>query len=139
MPSYRCSDCGINYPAGYDYNKCPVHGTPTQWFGSDPTEDWQDAMAALQEQLEPAKAESLEDLIPLVENAKVRVVPGGAYFVHAWDVYASLKRRLESTELFRVGKQTFEVLEYLEESREYWVRPFATEVTDDDLAGLLAG
>lgn len=107
-------------------------------YHEEPSKDWQDVLANLLEHQAAAESEALDDLIPAVE-ARVRVAPGGAYFVHAWDVYDAVRRRLKSGDLFRVGKQTFEVLEYMEEEREYWVRPFETEVTDEALASLLGG
>lgn len=138
MPSYRCSDCGIAFPSRPSFNKCPIHDEPTTWHHESPDEDWEIQLAILKEQLEPAAPESLDDLIPLVDT-KVIIRPGGAYFVHAWDVYASVQRRLKPMELFRVGKQTFEVLEYMEEPREYWVRPFSTMLSEEDLARLVVG
>lgn len=137
MPAYRCSDCGISYPTDYSkFGTCPIHGTKNNWFGhTEPDEDWAEQLAVMHEHL--AEPETLDDIIPLVDT-KVHVRNGG-YFVLSWDVYDVVRARLQPGMLIRVGKQAFEVLEYLEDSREYWLRPFSTTLSEEDLARLAAG
>src|SRR4051812_3871665 len=104
MATYRCSDCGINYPSNYSFRVCGVHHETTSYFSDvEPDEDWQLQLAAILEQVTSAESESLDDLIPLVDT-KVIIRPGGAYFVSSWDVYDSVRGRLKSGDLFRVGK-----------------------------------
>jgi hypothetical protein len=76
-------------------------------------------------------------------DTKVIIRPGGAYFVSSWDVHRALRKYtpldFDSGQLFRVGKQTFEILQYMEDARQYWVRPFATDLSEEDIARLLGG
>lgn len=136
--SNRCTACGINYPNQWSFRQCPIHGTDT-FFNpkEDQDEDWDVQLARLKERTDP-KPDSLDDVIPLV-TAEVSVTPEGKYFVSSWDVFAAVKRRLEPTDLIQVGKQTFEVLRYIDPTRQYWVRPISITLTDEDLARLTAG
>lgn len=132
----RCSTCGINYPAIYGFERCPVHGSLTILLNSDKIEvddDWEQRAAILKgEQPEDPADETFGPLVDATVDCR-----DGQLFVHMWDVQTSARRRLEPHDLFRIGKQTFEVLEYIEDAREYWVRSFETTVTEETFAGLL--
>ena len=125
----------MNYPSGQGFYQCPVHGSDTQYDQEPPSEDWETTLALLLEHTIRASDTDDDDPIPLVE-ADV-VLRDNQYFVHAWDVFDAVRTRLRPGDLFRVGHQTFEVLEFIEEPREYWVRPFETTVTDEALEAWL--
>jgi len=132
--SRRCSLDGISYPDEWRYNKCLVCGDDTDRIGdSKPDEDWADKVAALKEHLESGEPLA-KPIIPIIET-KVRF-DGGHYWVSSWDVFAKLYERLAPTDLIQVGQQTFEILAYVHENREYTVRPFSLTLSDEDLAAL---
>lgn len=142
MPARRCSLCGINYPTGQSFAQCPIHKDErTAWFqNAEPDEDWEKLVAIATEHLQPAEDDSLDELIPAV-NTRVVTRPDGSFVVSSWDVHASLRRykpiAYDEGQLIRVGKQTFEIVQYLEEERQYVVNSFATELSEEDLARLV--
>jgi hypothetical protein len=137
----RCSLHGINYP--FNQYHCPVckaagfEDTATSYIEDEETdEDWQARSKQLIRGMEEAAEE--QDLIPTLE-AHVRH-EAGYYFIEARDVIRSgIWQRLKPLDLFRVGNQVFEVEVYVESWREYAVRPFSLELSDDDLRRLASG
>jgi hypothetical protein len=139
VAAQRCSIDGINFPAENQYVICPVCGEKTSYFyDQEPDEDYQWKATLLLEQHEDAEVEPLE--IPTV-SADVRVkLESGALWIHAWDLYhAGQRDKLAQDDLIQVGKQTFEILEYVEPRREYLVRPFSLTLSDEDLRKLAGG
>lgn len=138
MSAKRCSLHGINYPTDYTFNVCPICKEPTSYISNaEPQEDWADRVAAEQEREVVEAAEPPG--VPQVENVRVRL-RGGQYFVHYWDLYAAgLRDKLRPTDLIQVGAQTFEILEWIHEFREFMVRPFSTTLTEEDLMRLVHG
>lgn len=141
MAARRCSDCGINYPnrAPFLSGVCPVHLTTLNYFPStEPDEDWAEEMSRRQELTastkDPSGLSTLDELLTTIETRVL--AEHGHLFVSAWDVYHETRSRLRPGDLFRVGAQTFEVLEYLEEPRRYWVRAFETELSEETLRRL---
>ena len=137
MPARRCSTCGINYPVDYRFQQCPIHKEGTDFFqGLEVDEDWEQRALRLREHLALQALDA--ELIPVVETT-VRLRDGN-YWIHAWDVIDSgVRHRLNEGELIQVGKQTFEVLAYVEAQREYLVEPFSLELSDEDLRKLADG
>ena len=84
MAARRCSLCGINYPNQYQFQKCPVHDEPTNYF-SDLTvdENWQWAATALMAKAKEAAAEH-EGITILPLEPKPLI--GGLYSLDSRDV-----------------------------------------------------
>jgi hypothetical protein len=136
LPARRCSIDGINFPSDYRLAKCPVCGEDTTFYTNlEPDEDWADKVARLRERLETAAAGPPD--IPCVETAVL--LRAGQLWLNAWDVYAALRRRLKESDHIQVGKQTFEVLAYVHDTREYLVRSFSLTLSEDELARLASG
>lgn len=140
MAAKRCSTCAINYPStSYHDIKCVVCGEWAEEINNvEPDDDWKDKVAALKEHHAEAEAEPLD--IPKVD-ARVLTRADGL-FVSAWDVFhGGLKKiPLKPHTLIQIGKQTFEIVEFLREpNREYLVRAFSTTLSDEDMERLVAG
>lgn len=138
MAACRCSTCGIDYPGDEGIfagpcSTCIVCGEPTSRFAYEPFDpDWDQKVKSL---LEDRKdAERTAELIPVVK-ANVRV-ENGQLWVLSWDVFKVVRRRLCEGDLFRIGQQTFEVVGYVDERREYVVRPFSMTLSEEDLSRL---
>lgn len=136
MAARRCSVDGINYPADYRFQQCPICDQQTDYIQADVDDDWEDRVAALQEHLEQAVEEPPEIL--KIEGAHVRVC--GEYLCISGDeVYHGGGRGkrdwpLPPLTLLQVGQQTFEVLGFRRDPRrEYIVRTFSTTLSADDL------
>jgi hypothetical protein len=118
------------------FEKCPVHGDKTDYFSNEePDENWAEASKRLNDWLTRVEQDGTD--IPQVET-KV-VFRDDQYYVHAWDVWPVARRRLNDSDLLRVGQQVFEVLGYVERDRQYLVRPFSMELSDEDLRRLADG
>jgi hypothetical protein len=130
----RCTLCGISFPDEWRFSKCPFHDEDTSRIRAEHDPDWQTRLAMLvtNRRLDEMDA----DLIPKIDG-QVRH-QAGQLWIHSWDVVGSgVRNRLRDGDLVKVGRQVFEVLGYAEPTRLYLVRPFATEVTDEDITELL--
>jgi hypothetical protein len=125
------------FPSATEFGVCPVCGNGTDYIANiDPDENWESNAARMREWLD-AGAEPVPDIPILKDGKHIRVRFDGQYWLHSWDVVrGGLGHRLTETDLVQVGKQTFEVLAYVDERREYLVRPFSLELTDEDMRKL---
>ena len=135
MGARRCTLCGISYPDEYKFNKCPVHGDPTQFIQADVDEDWEARLGFLVRQRELDEIDS--ELIPIIE-AQVKH-KDGLLWVSSHDVIRSgIRYRLPADALIRIGQQVFEIQAYSDSRRAYLVEAFSMTLTDEDLEQLSA-
>lgn len=121
------------FPATAEFVNCPVCSNTTDYIvNADPDENWEANAARMREWLD-AGAEPVPDIPILKDGKHIRVrFDGDQYWLHSWDVVrGGLGHRLTETDLVQVGKQTFEVLAYVDDQREYLVRPFSLTLPDD--------
>jgi hypothetical protein len=144
----RCAQCDIVFPATTMMTGvCPVHKTPLTYGAVfQPDVDWQDKLREVEAEMAReavlATEEGELDALILTVDAKVRLAAGTHrhhYRILAWDVFPVAQRRMEATELLRIGAQVFEILGYVHQTREYIIRPFSTKLTEDDLRRLADG
>jgi len=137
MSARRCSTDGINFPTDYEFNKCPVCGEDTDWVGNaDPDEDHAEKVESLLRHLELSGL-GMDDVLKADVPVKSE---GDSLWLHSWDlINAGIWHRLQPDDLVQVGKQTFEVICYVDERREYCVRAFSMTLSDEDLQRLADG
>ena len=140
MSARRCSTCGINYPASgqqlaYALSQvCPLHKTPLDLISDEePDEDWKAKLERLKLQIDTAGESA--PLIPMAEAAVL--LRDGQLWVSSHDLIRSgLWDSIGTFQLIQIGKQIFEIQAYYERTRDYWVRSFSMELSDEELRRL---
>lgn len=137
MAARRCSIDGVNYPTNGEFYTCPICGEKTDFVSNaEPDEDYPLKVAWAQERAEQATLEP--PLIPTTsEPIPVKPAGGDFYWLHRWDLWhAGVRDRLHHQDLIQVGKRAFEVVTYVHDRRSYLTRPFALELSAEDLRRL---
>jgi hypothetical protein len=79
VASFRCIDCGINYPYTKQFEVCPIHEEPCQVKNiRDPDENWKEAFSMLLDVMQ--RSASLTSPIPYVSGVKV-IEEDGLFFI----------------------------------------------------------
>ena len=135
MPSYRCSLCGINYPARAKFTRCPVHNETTSYsMYRNEDEDWDWKATALMSGIDLSA--KLAGTIP-VTPVKVREDENGLHWISSTALIAlGLQTKLQPDDVLEIPRADgadrpkhwpcdclWEVMGYRDSTREYWVRP----------------
>lgn len=87
MAAYRCTLCGISYPAKPQFKTCPIHDEPTDRFDNvEPDPDWQEKGKRVYEHA--MRQAELRGPIPLARGVAV-VEECGRLFVQQGDLWRS--------------------------------------------------
>lgn len=141
MPARRCALCGINYPIGLEFQRCPVHTEePTDYHAHlEVDELWEWKSTTLLHRVRPTP----ESPIPYLRNVTIST-NGNQLFITASDVVqAGLRRLLHAGDVLELEHELktrkysvlYEVMGRRESTREYWIRRL---VVDPHEAGVTA-
>jgi hypothetical protein len=134
-----------NFPTQYEYTRCPVCHEPTDLIhNAEVYENDEELVRRISFQREQwAKADGPDEVYDGVTQLDSDAVPvrydakTDMFLLHAWDMYVSgVRHRLRDSDLVQVGKQVFEILGYHDDTREYYARSFAMELSDEDMLAL---
>lgn len=133
MSTYRCSDCGINYPDTWAHLKCQVCDEPTSNISNDEAdEDWHKAVT-WKRRLR-WEAEQIADVIPgpkIHEDLPI-YEEGGLFWIGDWDlrragIIPPGDRRMW---LFRANGHVWETQGWNESKRRWWIAEVSLEAPD---------
>jgi hypothetical protein len=134
-----------NFPTQYEYTRCPVCREPTDLIHNAEVDENDEELdrRILWQREQWAKADGPDEVYDGVTQLDSDVVPvrydaeTDGLWLHAWDMYVGgVWHKLRDGDLVQIGKQVFEILGYVDDQREYYVRSFAMELSDEDMLAL---
>ena len=134
MAARRCVLHG-SFPIDFKFQACPVCGERTDYISNaEPDEHWESNIVRHQERIVRGETEIPE--IPVLEGVKAFIENDQYYLSSHEIIQAGVQRRLQPGDLVQIGKQVFETQTYSYAKRRYYVRPFSTTLSDEDLSSL---